>query len=93
MSLQKLSLDSKLSDDGKVLLKQLHKSDWFFGILYNLKFFGNWIIGSWLKRPTQITLIKKCSISQKFEYSSHATRNNFKHNSYTTIMLKLDWYW
>jgi hypothetical protein len=40
-SFQKLSLDSKLSDDGKVLLKQLHKSDWFFGILYNLKFFGN----------------------------------------------------
>ena len=40
-SFQKLSLDSKLSDDGKVLLKQLHRSDWFYGILNNLKFFGN----------------------------------------------------
>lgn len=40
-SFQKLSLNSKLSDDGKALLKQLHRSDWFFGILYNLKFFGN----------------------------------------------------
>lgn len=40
-SFPKLSLDSKLSDDGKVLLKQLHRSDWFYGILNNLKFFGN----------------------------------------------------
>lgn len=40
-SFQKLSLDSKLSDDGKVLLKQLHRSNWIYGILNNLKFFGN----------------------------------------------------
>ncbi|MDI6553327.1 hypothetical protein [Leuconostoc falkenbergense] len=40
-SFQKLSLDGKLSDDGKLLLQHLHRSDWFSGIMYNLKFFGN----------------------------------------------------
>lgn len=38
--LQKLSLYGKLSDDGKILLKQLNRSNWFFGLYYNIRFFG-----------------------------------------------------
>lgn len=37
--LQKLSLYGKLSDDGKILLKQLNRSNWFFGLYYNIRFF------------------------------------------------------
>lgn len=35
--LQKLSLTQHLSKDGRILLKKLHRNEWFFGILYNLK--------------------------------------------------------
>ncbi|MBZ5979462.1 MAG: hypothetical protein SOI57_04350 [Leuconostoc gelidum] len=39
-ALQKLSMYDKLSDDGKILLKQLNRSDWFFGLYDNIRFFG-----------------------------------------------------
>ena len=39
-ALQKLSMYDKSSDDGKVLLKQLNRSDWFYGLYDNIRFFG-----------------------------------------------------
>ncbi|CBL90728.1 MULTISPECIES: hypothetical protein [Leuconostoc] len=39
-ALQKLSMYDKLSDDGKILLKQLNRSDWFYGLYDNIRFFG-----------------------------------------------------
>ena len=38
-ALQKLSMYDKSSDDGKVLLKQLNRSDWFYGLYDNIRFF------------------------------------------------------
>lgn len=32
--------NGNLSDDGRVLLKELHRQDWFYGILYNLRILG-----------------------------------------------------
>lgn len=40
-SLHRLSLNGKLSNDGRILLKKLHQKDWFMGILYNLRLFEN----------------------------------------------------
>lgn len=40
-SLQKLSLNSQLSKDGFLLLQKLHRSNWFFGILYSFNSFGH----------------------------------------------------
>ncbi|MDN7144943.1 hypothetical protein QS460_03255 [Liquorilactobacillus mali] len=40
-SLKKLSLENHLSDDGRILLKKLNRSDWINGIIYNMNFFGN----------------------------------------------------
>ena len=39
-ALQKLSMYDKSSDDGKILLKQLNRSDWFYGLYDNIRFFG-----------------------------------------------------
>ncbi|MBZ6003882.1 hypothetical protein KII95_07620 [Leuconostoc gelidum subsp. aenigmaticum] len=39
-ALQKLSMYDKVSDDGKILLKQLNRSDWFYGLYDNIRFFG-----------------------------------------------------
>ncbi|CUW15939.1 hypothetical protein [Leuconostoc gasicomitatum] len=39
-ALQKLSMYDKSSDDGKVLLKQLNRSDWFYGLYENIRFLG-----------------------------------------------------
>lgn len=38
--LQSISMKGNLSDEGKILLKELHRQDWFYGILFNLRFFG-----------------------------------------------------
>ncbi|QFQ73698.1 hypothetical protein [Liquorilactobacillus mali] len=40
-SLRKLSLENHLSDDGRILLKKLNRSDWLEGLIYNMNLFGN----------------------------------------------------
>ncbi|EJF00323.1 hypothetical protein LMA_03723, partial [Liquorilactobacillus mali KCTC 3596 = DSM 20444] len=35
-SLKKLSLEHHLSDDGRILLKKLNRSDWIEGLIYNM---------------------------------------------------------
>lgn len=40
-SLKKLSLENHLSDDGRVLLKELNRGSWIGGLLYNMNLFGN----------------------------------------------------